>query len=435
MNYQETIEYLLEVPKFTKKNNLENTRILLEKLGNPEENTKIFHVAGTNGKGSVCAYLSSVLVESGYQVGLFTSPHLEEINERFRINGKPVSNEEFVQSFKKVMDGVKDMIKDGHAHPTFFELLFAIAMVVFRNHKTDYIILETGLGGRLDATNVITAPLAVIITAIGLDHTEYLGDTIEQIAEEKAGIIKKGIPVICDGTNGKVVDIIHKRAGLMEAPFHTIYENSVKILQIANKQVDFSVKYGYYDYVRFSLDTMALYQVRNAALAIKALEVVFENGQKKVLKEDLKNGIEKTSWPGRMEQVLPGIIVDGAHNEQGVTEIINTIKQVHNRYPVTILFSAVKEKNYKGMIESICKELNFETIVVTELTGNRKLLSSELAALFKKDTNKEIIEIKDIKEAFWKAVSLKKEKGLLFCFGSLYLVGEIKKTIRRDDHD
>ena len=189
-NYDEAVEYLLNIPKFSKKTTKENLLELLKRLGNPHKAMKIIHVAGTNGKGSVCAFLNTLLLAAKKQTGLFTSPHLVKMNERMRINGKDVSDERFLQVFQQVYQTVGQMLKQGFTHPSFFEYLFVMALVLFEKENVEYVILETGLGGRLDATNIIEHPMLTIITSISFDHTEILGDTLHKIAMEKAGIIK-----------------------------------------------------------------------------------------------------------------------------------------------------------------------------------------------------------------------------------------------------
>lgn len=190
-NYEQAVEYILDVPKFTKKNDMSDTKRFLKKLKNPEKDMKIIHIAGTNGKGSVCAYLCSVLKEAGFLTGMFTSPHLVDIRERFRIGGEMISEEQFLQVFLQVYENI-----DGDYHPTFFEYLFFMAILLFKKAKVDYCILETGLGGRLDATNAVEKKEISIITEIGFDHMEYLGSTLTEIAGEKAGIIKENTPVV-----------------------------------------------------------------------------------------------------------------------------------------------------------------------------------------------------------------------------------------------
>lgn len=197
--YEEAVDYVLQIPKFTKKNTPEDTRRFYEYLGRPGERSGLIHVAGTNGKGSVCSYIDSVLEEAGYRTGLFTSPHLVDVRERFRLKGEMISTEDFARVFNQVLENVENFSEkcgNGVYHPTFFEMLFFMAMLWFQEKRADYIILETGMGGRLDATNVIAHPCVTVITRIGLDHTEYLGNSKEEIAGEKAGIIKKGVPVV-----------------------------------------------------------------------------------------------------------------------------------------------------------------------------------------------------------------------------------------------
>ena len=212
MTYKEAEAYINSVPKFTSKNKPENTMELIRRLGHPERSMKVIHVAGTNGKGSVCAFLSSMLTEGGKRTGLFTSPHLVKINERFQINNEPVSDEIFLNAYERVMKLVEEMQKDGFYHPAYFELLFAIGMVIFEEAQVEYLILETGLGGRLDATNIVEKPVVTVITSISLDHTEILGDTIEEIAGEKAGIIKQNIPIVYDGREKRAEKVILQKA-------------------------------------------------------------------------------------------------------------------------------------------------------------------------------------------------------------------------------
>ena len=199
MNYTEAVEYIESTPKFTKKNKPENTAELIRRLGNPERRMRVIHVAGTNGKGSVCAFLASILEKAGKRTGLFTSPHLVEITERFQIDQTSVSHETFTDAFVRVKREIDAMIADGYAHPAYFELLFAAGLLMFEEAGVEYLVLETGLGGRLDATNLVERPIACVLTSISLDHMEYLGDTVAKIAAEKAGIIKEGVPVVYDG--------------------------------------------------------------------------------------------------------------------------------------------------------------------------------------------------------------------------------------------
>lgn len=429
MNYNEAVEYVLSVPKFTTKNKLENTVELLERLGRPEREMKIIHVAGTNGKGSVCAFLSSILAKAGKQVGLFTSPHLVKINERFQINNVPISDEEFLNAYIKVWGAIEEMQKDGFLHPTYFEILFAVSMVAFQEANMEYVVLETGLGGRLDATNIVEYPLAVILTSISLDHTEILGDTIEKIAFEKAGIIKPHVPVIYDGRNKEVEKVILKRAEELQAPTYPLYDEMYEILANTDKSIDFSLDCRYYKKTTVTVPYLAAYQVVNSSLAMIAVKII--DVEHAIPLNTILSGIEKTTWQGRMETVMPGVILDGAHNAAGVEEFTKTLSRVGEKRHIVLLFSAVVEKNYEAMIESICEAAELDTVIVTEIHSDRIVPVAQLSDIFRKYTKAEVIEAPQIEAAFARALG-EKGDGLLFCVGSLYLVGEIKGIIEEN---
>lgn len=429
MNYTEAVEYVLSVPKFTKKNKLENTIELMERLGRPERGRKIIHVAGTNGKGSVCAFLSSILDKADKRVGLFTSPHLVKINERFQINNVPISDDAFLRAYRQVWTVIEEMQKDGFFHPTYFEILFAVAMVAFKEAGVEYVVLETGLGGRLDATNIVEKPLAVIITSISLDHTEILGDTIAEIAFEKAGIIKEGVPVIYDARNTEAAEVIEKRAKELHAQTFPFYEKMYEILVNTDKSIDFSLNCSYYENVRVTVPYIAPYQVVNSSLAMLAMKVIDE--KQEISLAAIVDGIAFTTWAGRMETVMPGVILDGAHNAAGVEEFVKTLGRVDSRRRVVLLFSAVVEKNYESMIESICNSAKLDEVIVTEIQGDRIVPAGRLKDIFERYTKAAVTEVPDIREAFAQALQ-KRQDGLLFCVGSLYLVGEIKGIIEEN---
>ena len=294
LNYTEAVEYILNVPKFTTKNKPEHTVELLKRLGHPECGMKVIHVAGTNGKGSVCAFLSEMLTLAGKKTALFTSPHLVRINERFQINNVPISDELFLESYQKVQAAIDGMVKDGLPHATYFELLYAVAMVAFQKEKAEYVVLETGLGGRLDATNTIEHPIATVITSISLDHTEILGDTIEKIAGEKAGIIKEGVPVIYDGRNEEAEKVIKKRAKELHAPAFVLKEEMYEILGNTDKSIDFCLNCGYYEHAKVTAPYLAPYQVVNSSLALLAMDVI---DPKQEISQDLRiRAIKETKW-------------------------------------------------------------------------------------------------------------------------------------------
>ena len=432
MNYEEAVAYINDTPRFTTKNTLDNTRAVLAAMGHPERKMKLIHVAGSNGKGSVCAYLASILTTAGKETGLFISPHLVDINERFVINQQPVSNALFLEAFEAVMDIVHRLLKEqpgDFAHPTFFELLFLMGIWIFDKSGMEYVVLETGLGGRFDATNVIEKPMVSVITSISLEHTEYLGDTYEQIAGEKAGIIKEGCPVVYDGTRADVESVILKKAARMHAKAYAIRPDMYKILMNTQKTIDFSMDTGYYLPMDVSISSVAEYQIMNAMEAVTAARIM-DIG---LTQEDIHNGMERMHWEGRMETILPGVILDGAHNDSGVEEFVKTARRFQKDGKVTLLFSCVKEKDYEGMIRTICENLELSGVVVTQIESDRLIPADQLKQIFRKNTKQEFTAIASIPDALDAALE-KKGDGILFCVGSLYLAGSLKNIIRSREH-
>lgn len=429
MNYEEAVAYIEETPKFTTKNSLDHTKECLKRLGNPQEKFKVIHVAGTNGKGSTCAFLTSVLREAGYSCGLFTSPHLVEINERFQINEENIDNDTFLKAFTKVKALSDALVAEGNYHPTYFEMLFLMGMLIFAEAGVDYVTLETGLGGRLDATTSVENPVACVITSISFDHMQYLGDTIEKIAWEKAGIIVPGVPVIFDGNNKKAAEVIRKRAEELGSPAYEVQRENTHILKIDQGGIDFSLKNAYYGDMVFSIPFIARYQVMNGALALTVMDVLKE--ELNVPLGKIQNGMKNTRWQGRMETVMPGVIVDGAHNEDGIEKFVETAAHFQDEFPLTLLFSAVDDKDYKDMIHTICSRISFRSIVVTQVGGYRLVPAHKLAEIFRESGCENVKAYEDIQEAFEEACRLKGSDGMLFCVGSLYLVGEVKSVIRR----
>lgn len=431
MNYEQAVAYIEETPKFTKKNSLDHTRECLARLGNPQNHFKVIHVAGTNGKGSTCAFLTSILREAGYSCGLFTSPHLVEINERFQINEVNIDNDTFLAAFEKVKALADELEAEGSYHPTYFEMLFLMGMVIFAQAGVDYVTLETGLGGRLDATTSIKDPVACVITSISLDHMQYLGDTVAKIAGEKAGIIVPGVPVIFDGNDPSAAEVIRARAMELHSPFYEVKREDAQILSNTALGIDFSLKNQYYgkDHQEFYIPFIAKYQVMNAMLALKTIEVL--QGQIPVSIEHVQKGMRATRWQGRMETILPGVIVDGAHNEDGVAKFVETAAHFQQEYPLTLLFSAVNDKDYKDMIHTICSQIRFRHVVVTQVGGYREVPAEELEEIFTGEGCTSVEADPEVPKALELALKAKGEDGLLFCVGSLYLVGEIKAAIAR----
>ncbi|MBR6771280.1 MAG: bifunctional folylpolyglutamate synthase/dihydrofolate synthase [Lachnospiraceae bacterium] len=437
-SYQEAEEYLLDIPKFSSKNRVEDTVSYLEVLGSPEKEQKIIHVAGTNGKGSVCAYLCSILMEAGYSVGMFTSPHLVEIRERFRIDGIPVSEEDFITAFVTVMERLeqarKKIGKDNY-HPTFFELLFLMGMVVFQNKKPDYLLLETGMGGRLDATNAVSNPVLTVITQIGMDHMEYLGETVEKIAGEKAGIIKPGVPVVYCDKKTEASQVIKKKAESLGNRAVGVKSSDIFNMNLRNKSIDFSISSRYYGYIALKVKTKALYQTENAAIAVRCMEELPERTN--VTAEQIRRGVEKARWEGRMEEVLPGVYLDGAHNEDGIHAFCHTVKADGCKGERFLIFAAVADKNFEAMIDRLRESQLFSRVVIPCLVNKRAAKPGKLEQKFTEGNGgrKECLLVQDTKEALEYLLSGKKDEDIIYAAGSLYLVGEIKALLRRRSCD
>lgn len=430
MNYSEAVAYIEETPKFTTKNKLSHTKECLERLGSPEKKFKVIHVAGTNGKGSTCAFLTSIFREAGFSCGLFTSPHLVVINERFQINEKNIDDETFLNAFHKVKALADELVAEGNYHPTYFEMLFLMGMVIFADAGVDYVMLETGLGGRLDATTAVENPIACVITSISLDHMQFLGNTIEEIAGEKAGIIVPEVPVIYDGNDERAAEVVKKQALALGSPCYEVKRENMEILQNTRAGIDFSFENEYYGNTTFSIPFIAGYQVMNAGLALKTAQVLRDTV--KLPGEAILKGLKRTRWQGRMETILPGVIVDGAHNEDGVEKFVETAEHFQEKYPLTLLFSAVDDKDYTDMIRTILGRIRFRHVIVTQVGGYRKVPAGQLADIFRKEGCLSAESCENVEEAFKKALDKKGEDGMLFCVGSLYLVGEIKAIIAKE---
>ena len=425
-------DYLLGIPLWTKKKNtLDEVRHFLKELGNPDEQLNIIHVAGTNGKGSVCADLTAMLMETGYHVGTFVSPHLTDVTERFLVDGVPVEEAGFSESFARVKAVTDRLTAEGYAHPTFFEFVFLMAMDLYGRRKPDFVVLETGLGGRLDTTNVIRHPLACVITSISLDHTQYLGDTVELIAAEKAGIIKPGIPVVYDNNDraaGAVIAAAADRLG--SAAYGLTAEDSCRGVSFA-----------------------APYQAMNAALAVKVLEILEIEG---VNAEVCRKALASVHWTGRMQQVAPDVWVDGAHNPGGIRAFIQAVKAQNglavqekqsaqqpdqgeqnaaDMHPqIQLLFAAVSDKDYHEMIRLLCTELSPERVTVVQLKSERGLQADALARQFEDAGCSHVTAFDSTKDALKHVLSEKKEGDHLYMVGSLYLIGEILEDLKLQLH-
>ncbi|HIR00411.1 MAG TPA: bifunctional folylpolyglutamate synthase/dihydrofolate synthase [Candidatus Scybalocola faecavium] len=435
MNYKEIVDYLFHLPRFTKGGHMENVKKLLEALGNPQDSFRYIHVAGTNGKGSVCAYMERCLRLCHKKTGLFTSPHLVRVNERIRINGEEISEADFVRLFHQIHDLAVEGVDKGWDMPTFFEYIYLMAMVYFREQKIDYGIIEAGMGGARDFTNAAARPYLAVITAISLDHVPILGRTVEEIALEKAGIIKPGIPVVTCTQKPSVEKILKDQAESIGAPLRIVSDKNIEILSHNGKTVDFSIESRYHGKCTLTLETTALYQTQNAALAAAALEEIWcrDNGHDfcKILYE----GFKQTRWPGRMEEMGPGFFVDGAHNEAGMGAFVQTAARQFKGRPVYVIFAVAQDKDYSSMIRTLTSLPELAGVIVTEIENGRRCSKEEVVKVFQKNWNGMISSTYNIKEAVKIGLDMRGADGILCCVGSLYLAGSIKELAGGNQDD
>ncbi len=425
MNYEEVVEYILSIPKFAKKIGTDNLKILLDHLGNPHLKIKCIHVAGTNGKGSTSMFISDLLIGNGYKVGMFSSPHLVKINERFRINKQLINDEEFVECFCKVEKSVKELQEAGYPHPSFFEYVFAIGAVWFERRQVDYVIYETGMGGRLDATNIVE-PEVTIITSVGYDHMQYLGNTIEEIAKEKAGIIKSLVPIIYFKRDRESSRIIEGVASSLDSKVYAVDNSNYIIDKIGDKTIDFSFDCGYYSYVNISIKKTAIYQIENSILAIIAVNILLN---KRLDTDNINNILSESYWEGRMEEILTDVYVDGAHNTEAIEAFTDTVLKCYNDKDIILIFAVANDKDYVDMIKYLCDKLVFSRIYVTSIKGDRTTAAYDILNIFDEYCDSRVEIIDNSREEFKCIIDSKKNSERIFCVGSLYLIGDIKEQI------
>lgn len=441
MNYEEAVKYIFNIPRFSDRGKTGNKNLIqvLAMLKMPHMAHRCIHIAGTNGKGSTAQFIKNILVSAGMNVGIFTSPHLVRVNERIVTveegKKKLINDNDFLAVFNKVKEKNDILVAAGNPHISFFEFIFAMAAVYFAKRELDFVVYETGLGGRLDATNVLMPDVSVI-TSIGLDHTKYLGDTIEKIAYEKAGIIKKHVPVVFNTGDEQADKIICRIADTLGADAINVAKAKYIINEITDKTIDFSVSGSYYSYDNLKINTCAVYQIDNAVTAIEACHTLFSNTdlEKKVMDAAvIKKSLKDFFWAGRMERIHERVILDGAHNLDAIKRFVETVKLTNQDKPIILLYGSSQDKDYENIIKYICDNLKLKKVYITQSSDERGLKPEIIGKIF--DINikdKSICHISDenietsFKEAFYEAV---REDTMLYCVGSLYLVGSIEELV------
>lgn len=423
MNFSESESYLLSLGNEVSamKLGLENIRSLLEGLGNPENNYLKVQVAGTNGKGSVCAFLDAICVAAGVNAGVFTSPHLVSITERIRINGADISEADFARHATHVRETAESLLAEGKLayRPTFFEQVTAIALVAFAEAKVEVAILETGLGGRLDATTAANAEIAVI-TRIDLDHQEYLGGTIEEIAAEKAAIIRPGCMAFVGEQPAGATSVILQRC--KDVGVEPDFADFVDARETDGRLI---VTTAATDYEINGIGLTGRHQIENAKLAVLVGEELARRFP--MLKSHISQGIERARHPGRIEY-QGDFLFDGAHNVSGAKVLARYLEEFEQR-PITLVFGAMQGKDVAGMCGVLCPLA--EAIVVTRPRNSRALEVAEILRLAPRELwrDKLVVPEPDVRKALATARRISGEGHLIVVTGSLYLVGEAKKIL------
>ncbi len=420
MNYKEAMEYIHSVNWVFCKPGLDRVKLLCEKLGNPQDGLKFIHVAGTNGKGSFCAMTDSILRAQGYKVGLFTSPYIVEFNERMRVDGKNITNEELcalVERVKHITDGMEDK-------PTEFELITALAFLYFKEQNCDYVVLECGLGGRLDATNLIKTPILSVITGIALDHTAILGDTFEKIAAEKAGILKNGVPLLWCGSHKGAEAVIAEKAAEVGAPLHKTDRSSLVIKAAALNGTTFD----YNGRENLFLPLLGSYQPLNATNALTAVDLLREQGIE-ISEEAVRKGLASVKWQARFEVISksPLVIADGGHNPEGIDSAVESIKWYFPDEKVGVVTGVMADKDYSYMSSRICRVA--DRIFCLTPDNPRALAAEDYAAVFTaQGASAEACD--SVPDAVAKALAWAKEENkAVVALGSLYMYGEVVKAV------
>ncbi len=420
MTYGEAIKYIHSVSNFFCKPGLERIGELCEGLGNPQNELKFIHVTGTNGKGSVCAMLDSILRAEGYKVGLFTSPYVREFNERMRVNGENIPNDTLAKITSKVKT-VADKMTDS---PTEFELICAIAFEYFKEEGCNIVVLEVGMGGRLDATNIIDSPLLSIITGISIDHTAFLGDTVEQIAAEKAGIIKPHSPALYGGDDPIAEAVIAEETAKMQT---ILYKTDYSALSVVDTTLDGSV-FNYKDRRNLQISLLGAYQPKNASIALDGVDILKERGIK-IGEDAIRRGLAEARWPARFEIITedPTVIFDGAHNPQGVDAAVESIRSYFGDKRIVVLSGVLRDKDYRRIAESISE---VACAVFTITPDNSRALSAEEYAAVYGALGIKATPCDSISDALSQGISAAKENDTaLCCLGSLYTYCEVTRLI------
>lgn len=430
MIYEDAMKYITEVGNFGSNYGLDRTYRLLEILGDPQKELKVIHIAGTNGKGSTTAMITEMLKGGGYKVGMYTSPFLEDFEERIQINGENISKETLAKLIEEVKIAVDKVIDEGYNHPTEFEIITVLMLLHFKRQEVDFAVVEVGLGGRLDSTNVVN-PILSIITSISFDHMNLLGNTLAAIASEKAGIIKNNIPTLIYPQEKEAMEVIEKKCRETNSKLYEINEESIELLNIekGNRPYQEIKVKGNNEYI-VKLPLLGEHQILNLAVAIRAIEILNGNGYEEISREIIENSIEKVKWKGRLEVIKtnPLVVIDGAHNIQGISKLRTNIEKYFNYQDLYLILGILADKDVETMVKTIVPMAK-KVYAVTPNSNRAELALDLKKEIIKHNSNCEAFE--SYEEAYLKAKADSTNVDLILASGSLYMIGDMRKIITR----
>ena len=425
MNYEEAVAWIDTFQQFGIRLGLNRIEVVLNAVDNPQKKTSFIHVAGTNGKGSVCRYISSILTNEGYRTGLYLSPHLVDFRERFQLNNEFIKKDRFVEIVDRIRP-IVEQVTDRGIQLTYFEICTIIAFLFFADEQVDYAVVEVGLGGRYDATNVIT-PLVSIITTVSLDHQDQLGNTIEDIAFEKAGIIKSNIPVVT-AAEGNAIEVIETICKKQHSELTHVTERMVS-LQETSLFHQLLLVHGCFDDYLVKTHQLGRCQWINIAISITVIEILQQKGVF-ITKDSILKGINKMRHPGRMQllQTHPFVLIDGAHNTDAMRKTVESLTSFFTLDRLIVIFGVMKDKSISEMLSLLLPVTDI--LIATEPKNTRATSAEKIAKYVQKiDASKQFFTTSSVQDAYAKALTIAKEHDLIFATGSLFTVGELLQLL------
>ena len=424
MNEREAMEFVEEASRFGIVPGLDSIRELCRRLGDPQKELRFIHVAGTNGKGSVSAYIASVLQCAGYRVGRYISPVIFEYRERIQVNGKNITKKFLCYGMERIRDACKEMTREGLPHPTPFEIETALGFLYFLEKDCDVVVLETGMGGELDATNIVENTVAAVLTSISIDHKQFLGNTLEEIARHKAGVIKTGCTVISAGQSPEVMSVLRSHAGELGCPFTVLDQEKLSGVHCGLERQ----RFNYGSHMGLEISLAGKFQIENAALAVEALDALKGRGFP-VSEGRLRQGLVQTAWPGRFTIIKkhPLFIVDGAHNEDAARRLAESIELYFTNKRIIFIIGVLRDKEYEKVIALTAKYAAH--IITVTPPGNPRALSGFELAQEAVRIHPGVTAVDSLEEAVEMSLLLADKKSVVIAFGSLSYLGRLMEVV------